>query len=138
VADRPFPEEVVMVAKRGSEKLLAAWKNRALTEESVKEIAAELEKSPAVVEQAAVYGGQNPHTVTVALAYSGDDVPWCGNDLAFWLKWHRTHGNGVVRPPRIIINGTPVPDLIRVQLEFGDGGIREPARDLQITNELAR
>lgn len=108
-----------MKGTRGSEKLLAAWKNRALTEAAVNEIAKELEKSPAVVEKAAVIGGANASGVALSLSYSGDDVPYCGNDLAFWLKWHRTHG-GVVRPPKIIINGIPFPDIIRVQLEFGD------------------
>jgi hypothetical protein len=37
------------VSKRGSERLMAAWHARALTDESVKEIAAALEASPATV-----------------------------------------------------------------------------------------
>jgi hypothetical protein len=28
----------------------------------------------------------------------------------------------VIQPPRIIINGTPWPDLVRMDLDFGHGG----------------
>jgi hypothetical protein len=105
-------------AKRGSEKLMAAWKARALTEESVREIADAFAKSPAKVEGAKVVGGGSPTGMQVSLRYDGDDGPWCGNDILFWLKWHKNHG-GVVRPPRIIINGTPFPDLVRMELDFG-------------------
>jgi hypothetical protein len=104
--------------KRGSEKLMAAWKSRALTEESVREIADVLAKSPAVVESANVVGGERPTGVQVSLRYDGDDVPWCGNDILFWFKWHKKYG-GVVEAPRIIINGRPWPDLVRMQLDFG-------------------
>lgn len=109
------------MAARGSEKLLAAWKNRALTDESVNEIAGALENSPAVVEGVSVTGGRNATGLQLSLTYSGDDVPLCGNDLLFWLRWHRVHG-GKVGPPKIIINGTPFPDLVRVHLAFGDVG----------------
>lgn len=105
--------------KRGSEKLLAAWKTRALTEESFKEIATGLSDTPGTIEGATVHGGNDPSGVSVSLMYDGDDVPWCGNDIIFWLRWHRQHG-GTVRPPRIIINGTPYPDLVRVRLDFGN------------------
>ncbi|HTI73327.1 MAG TPA: hypothetical protein VMF06_25365 [Candidatus Limnocylindria bacterium] len=104
--------------KRGSEKLLAAWKARALTEESVKEIAEALDKSPAKVEGANVVGGTSATGVQVSLRYDGDDTPLCGNDILFWLKWHRIHG-GAPRPPRIIINGIPFPEIIRLDLDFG-------------------
>lgn len=110
-----------MEGMRGSEKLLAAWKQRALTEESVHEIAAELEKSPATVEKVNVVGGSAATGVQVQLSYSGDDVPFCGNDLAFWLRWRRRHG-GSVKPPKILINGIPFPDLVRIQLDFGHVG----------------
>jgi hypothetical protein len=104
--------------QRGSEKIMAAWKARALSEASVDEIAQALAKSPATVETADVVGGAAATGVRVALRYDGDDGPWCGNDILFWLKWHQTHG-GVVKPPRIIINGTPYPDLVRMELDFG-------------------
>ncbi len=107
--------------KRGSEKLLAAWKTRTLTEESVFEIAKALDESTARVESANVVGGANPTGVQLALSYSGDDVPMCGNDILFWLRWHLKHG-GEVKPPRIIINGTPFPDLVRMEVDFGHGG----------------
>jgi hypothetical protein len=116
--------------KRGSEKLMAAWKSRALTEESFREIADALGKSPAKVESVNVIGGANPTGVRMSLRYEGDDTPWCGNDILFWLKWHRNYG-GVVLPPKIIINGTPWPDLVRMQLDFGQVGENAPGiRDL--------
>lgn len=104
--------------KRGSEKLLTAWKSRAISEDSVREIADALEKSPAKVEGANVVGGDNPTGVHLSLRYDGDDGPWCGNDILFWLKWHIKHG-GDIHPPKIIINGTPIPDVVRMELDFG-------------------
>jgi hypothetical protein len=103
---------------RGSEKLLAAWKTRTLTEESVREIGAALDNSPAKVESVSFTGGENATGVSVLLSYGGDDVPRCGNDIEAWLKWQRKHG-GKSRPIRIIINGTPFPDVVRMNLEFG-------------------
>jgi hypothetical protein len=122
--------EMIMAkqVKRGSEKLLAAWKSRSLTEDSVREIADAFAKSPATVESAYVVGGANPTGLRVSLRYDGDDGPWCGNDILFWLKWHWNHG-GVVVPPKIIINGTPWPDLIRVQFDFGQVGDHVPVQD---------
>ena len=103
---------------RGSEKLMAAWKTRALTEESIGEIGKALDDSPANLEEAAVSGGSDASGVRLALSYQGDDVAWCGNDIIFWLKWHLKFG-GTVKPPIIIINGTPYPDYVRMQLDFG-------------------
>ena len=97
---------------------MAAWRARALTEDAVKEIASQFERSPAVVESADVVGGASATGVRVRLSYSGDDTPICGNDILFWLKWHRLHG-GTPKPPRIIIDGTPFPDLVRLELDFG-------------------
>jgi hypothetical protein len=111
--------------KRGSEKLLAAWKARALTEDSVREIAEALDKSPAKIEGAEVVGGGSPTGVRLSLRYDGDDGPWCGNDILFWFKWHFKHGGGVI-PPRILIDGTPWPDLVRMDLTFGHGGLNVP------------
>lgn len=104
--------------KRGSERLLAAWKARALSDDSVREIAQALEKSSASVEKAVAYGGANATGVQVSLSYSGDDIPSCGNDIQFWLQWLRRHG-GAPRPPKVIINGIPFPDVVRVELDFG-------------------
>jgi hypothetical protein len=122
---------------RGSEKLMAAWKARTLTEESVREIANALDKSPAKVESASLVGGQDATGVKLSLSYEGDDVPWCGNDILFWLKWHMKFG-GVVRPPKIIINGIPFPDLLKISLDFGQvegqvpGGIQDiPGNDIR-------
>ena len=110
-------------SKRGSEKVMAAWKARILTEASVKEIGAALDKSPAKIEGATFVGGENPTGFRLSLAYDGDDGPWCGNDVLFWLKWHQTHG-GTPRPPRIIINGIPFPDLVRMHGSPSDTTIR--------------
>ncbi len=116
--------------KRGSEKIMAAWQARVLTEDSVGEIAGAFEKSPARIEGATVVGGEHATGLRLSLAYDGDDGPWCGNDILFWLKWHLRHG-GVVRPPRIIINGIPFPDLVRMEIDFGHVGEQVPGlRDL--------
>ena len=109
-------------AQRGSERLMAAWNTRALTEESVREIADALDASPASVLGANVVGGANATGMTVSLSYEGDDVPMCGNDILFWLRWHIKNGGGGVHPPRIIINGIPFPDLLRMELDFGHVG----------------
>lgn len=105
--------------KRGSEKLLAAWKTRTLTEDSVREIGDSFDKSPAKIHAAKVLGGSNATSVQLSLSYTGDDIAYCGNDIMFWLKWHLKHG-GRPREPRIIINGTPVIDFLRVHLSFGN------------------
>ena len=120
--------------KRGSEKVMAAWKARVLTEASIKEIAASFEKSPATIEGATFFGGEHSTGLSLSLSYEGDDGPWCGNDILFWLKWHLGHG-GNPRPPRIIINGTPFPDLVRMELDFGHvgeqaGGIQDLAGEI--------
>lgn len=109
------------LAQRGSERLLEAWNKRVLTDESVVEIAKQLDESPAIVLGAHVTGGGSPTGVSLSLAYEGDDVPRCGNDIMFWLQWLKQHG-GRPRPPKILINGIPFPDLIRLELEFGDVG----------------
>ena len=101
---------------------MAAWKARVLTEASIKEIAASFEKSPRHDRGATFYGGEHSTGLSLSLSYEGDDGPWCGNDILFWLKWHFSHG-GDPRPPRIIINGTPLPDLVRMDLDFGHGGV---------------
>ena len=111
--------------KRGSEKLMAAWKARTLTEKAVGEIAEALEKSPGKVETVNIVGGANATGIQLRMAYEGDDVPMCGNDILFWLKWHINHG-GIVRPPKIIINGIPFPDLVRLEVDFGHVGANVP------------
>lgn len=121
---------------RGSEKLLAAWKGRALTDESVREIADALAQSAGTVERAAIVGGADGNGARVSLSYSGDDTPICGNDIAFWVKWHLRHG-GTPRPPRIIIDGIPFPDIIRMELDFGnvhpiEGPLELPVAGLNI------
>jgi hypothetical protein len=103
---------------RGSDKLRAAWRARVLSEDTVNEVAKAFDSSPAIVEGVELHGGGEPSGMSVTLRYDGDDVPMCGNDIAFWLKWHQLHG-GVVKAPRIIINGTPWPEFLRMRLDFG-------------------
>jgi len=112
---------------RGSEKLMKAWKARTLTDESVREIADALDKSPAKLENFNIVGGENATGIEVSLRYDGDDGPWCGNDIQFWLQWLLKHGSHgvVVTPPHIIINGTPWPEVITVKLNFGQTGPTE-------------
>ncbi len=104
---------------RGSDKLMQAWKARALSDAAVKDIADALDQSGAIVEGALVSGGGAAATgLRVQLRYEGEDTPRCGNDILFWLQWHRRFG-GQPRPPKVIIRGTPFPDLVRMELEFG-------------------
>lgn len=122
-----------MNKQRGSEKLKAAWQSRVLTDEAFREITTELEKSKATIEKVNVIGGDKATGVQVLLTYSGDDVPYCGNDLAFWLRWRLKYGS-TVKPPKIIINGTPWPDLIRMQLDFGH--VADASLGLDLVSEM--
>lgn len=103
---------------RGSDKLMQAWKSRTLSDASVKDIATALDKSPARLEGAVVSGGSAATGLRLSLLYEGEDTPRCGNDILFWLTWHRRFG-GQPRPPKVIVRGTPFPDLVRMELEFG-------------------
>lgn len=116
-----FPSAKREDKKRGSEKLLKAWKTRVITEESIREIANELDKTPAVVEEVGFVGGENPTGMRLALRYDGDDVPFCGTGIQLWLQWLRHHGGSgvVITPPRIIVNGTPWPEYVQLILDFG-------------------
>jgi hypothetical protein len=108
--------------KRGSEKLMRAWKERRLSDESVREIAEALDRSPATVEGVEVFGGENATGVRLSLSYTGDDGPWCGNDILFWLQWLRKHGSsgGVIQTPHILINGITWPEIVQLELSFGN------------------
>ena len=106
---------------RGSEKLMAAYKARTISAEGIQQIAEALDNSPATLEGADVVGGEAATGVSLSLSYSGDDVPMCGNDILFWLRWHQEHG-GVPMKPRFIINGIPFPDWLLLELNFGHGG----------------
>jgi hypothetical protein len=115
--------------------VIAAWNARVLSQGAIEEIARQLEESPATVETANVVGGSHPTGLRVSLRYDGDDGPWCGNDILFWFKWHMGHG-GVVNPPKIIINGIPFPDLVRMELDFGHVGEHVPSIE-DITERIA-
>jgi len=107
----------------GGERFAAGRAPRLLTDESMREIAAALAASPAIVLSGHIVGNDHPTGVMLSLAYEGDDVSACGVDILFWLRWHAVHGNGEVRPPRIIVNGArELPELVRLELDFGDVG----------------
>ena len=105
--------------QRGSEKLLAAWKTRVLTEESVKDIAKTLDKSPAKVEDAQFSGGLNATGLRLSLSYDGDDTPYCGNDLKSLLDWALKYRHQLVIP-RILINGVQPIDRVLMEIGIGD------------------
>lgn len=107
--------------KRGSEKLLDAWKKRMLTEDSVNEIANALAQSPAEVEECVFYGGANPTGAKVTLLYTGDDIPRCGNDISFWLNWHQKYG-GITNRPVPFPKGLISPEWLRLVFSFGQTG----------------
>ncbi|MGH9244269.1 MAG: hypothetical protein ACRD29_08115 [Acidimicrobiales bacterium] len=108
-------------AERGSAKLLAAWTERrtVLTDDDLNEIAGELEQSPARVEDVRFFGGSETIGLAFSLAYHGDDVDWCGNDLGWLLRLKKKFG-GYSNPPVVIINGTPWPDFAIVAASFGE------------------
>lgn len=106
---------------RGSEKLMLAWKAR-LTEDSVGEIARHLDDVPATVEKAQFHGGDQPSGLSLSLSYTADEIPYCGNTVQFYLDWLAKHGGGYTEPPRIIINGIPFPEWLRLELDFGRVG----------------
>jgi len=114
---------------------MKAWKSRVLTEDAFREITEALEKSPATLEAFNIVGGENPTGVQLSLRYDGEDGPWCGNDILFWLKWHLQHGSlgGVIKPPRIIINGTPWPEAVTMALDFGR--VSQAAVDIGVSAE---
>ena len=74
------------------------------------------------LEAGAILDGERATGMTVGLTYDGDDVPYCGNDIQAWLKWHRHHGGGPISAPRILIKGIPVPDVLHLELDFGQVG----------------
>ena len=119
-----------MEAKRGSDKLRAAWEQRQLTEESVYEIADALAESPASVDAVEFHGGGSPTGVSVSLSYSGDDIDYCGNDIISWVKWSRRYGTSLGRP--ILIDGV-WPEILRVTLPFGQ--IEQPNVDLELPGQ---
>lgn len=121
--------------QRGSEKLMSAWRHRVLSEDAVQEIAKSLDESAAHVLGVSVVGGQHATGVQLTLAYEGDDIPRCGNDLTFWLKWHLKHG-GEVKPPRIIIDGIPWPEIVKMVIDYGDTSPTQPSLPGGLQKEL--
>lgn len=101
------------------------WGARTLSNAALREIAEALEASPAIVLSGQIVGDDNPTGVMLSLAYEGDDVRACGADILFWMRWHVAHGSEAVRPPRIIVNrACELPELVRLELDFGDVGDR--------------
>lgn len=107
-------------AQRGSEILLAAWKNRQvhLNEEFMRELGEILAQSPGKVESASFDGGAAPVGASFSLSYDGDDIPRCGNDFR---KIHHLAGKHGIQGPIIIINGIPAWDRMNVEVQLGAG-----------------
>jgi hypothetical protein len=104
-----------------------ARRPRRLTDEAMREIAEALKASPAIVLSGQIVGGDDrPTGVMLSLAYEGDDISACGADILFWLRWQAAHGDGEIRPPRVIVNDAcELPELVRLELDFGDVGQSE-------------
>jgi len=99
------------------------WGARILNDAALREIAAALAASPAIVLSGHIVGGDHPTGVMLSLAYEGDDVLACGADILFWLRWQAAHGSQPARPPRIVVNRAgELPELVRLELDFGDVG----------------
>ncbi len=107
--------------ERGSEKLLAAWKARQLTDQSVQDIAEGLGKSSAEVHSIEFHGGARPTGVAVGLTYRDGTIEECGTDITLWLAWLRRYAAEVEFDRRILIDGV-WPDLLTVTLPFGNVG----------------
>ena len=108
-----------VASKRGSEELLEAWRQRAaIDDELVAELAQALQDSPAEVEDVSFSGGDHPSGARLSLAYSGDDIPICGNDLQWLLELLRKRkkvGGEIV----VIINGRPALDRVILEAALG-------------------
>ncbi|MEA2219145.1 MAG: MerR family transcriptional regulator, copper efflux regulator [Solirubrobacteraceae bacterium] len=112
---------------RGSEKLMAALDARGIGAEAIEEIAEAIERSPATVDSAHVVGDDDRITgLKLSLSYADEDVPRCGNDIAFWRDWHRTHGKASLLDSYVLVNGVP-PYYLTLDVHFGDA-VRQPAR----------
>lgn len=103
---------------RGSELVLQAWKNRQahLTEDFVKELSEILAQSPGKVQSVEFEGGAAPHAATLSIAYDGEDIPICGNDLRLLHKLTGKHG---ISGPVVIINGVPALDRMNLEVQLG-------------------
>jgi hypothetical protein len=118
--------------KWGAEQRSARWGAGALSNAALREIAEALEASPAIVLSGHIVGGDHPTGVMLSLAYEGDDVLACGKDILFWMRWHAAHGSMPVRSPRVIVNHAgDLPELVRLELDFGDVG--EPTEQVLLS-----
>jgi hypothetical protein len=92
---------------RGSEKLLASWRQSA-SEGTAQSGAGKISRRKTVgIAVAAGVLGAGVFPASSASAYGGDDIPPCGNDILFWKKLIPTGGSTV---PRVIWKGIPWPD----------------------------
>jgi hypothetical protein len=110
----------VDVRERGSAQLLDAWKAGVvhLDDTIVTGLSEVLNGIQGRVEGARVLGAEHAEAVSVDIAYDGEDVPRCGNDVALILR-HLGQVGGAV-PVHVIINGVPALDALRVTLEVGN------------------
>jgi hypothetical protein len=106
-------------AERGSAVLLKAWQSGVirLNDEVVTGLSEVLNGIQGRVETARVAEGRE--AVAVEIAYD-EDTPQCGNDLSLVFRWIRDVGSDI--PVRVLINGVPAFDSVRVVLEVGNVG----------------
>jgi hypothetical protein len=104
-------------AERGSAVLLKAWQAGVirLNDEIVTGLSEVLNGIQGHVETARV--GESRGAVAVEIAYD-EDTPQCGNDLNRLFRWIHDFGGDI--PVRVLINGVPAFDSLRVLLEVGN------------------
>jgi hypothetical protein len=105
--------------ERGSAVLLTAWQSGVikLNDEVVTGLSEVLNGIQGRVETARV--GEGRESVAVEIAYD-EDTPQCGNDLSLLFRWIHDAGGDI--PVRVLINGIPAFDSVRVVLEVGNVG----------------
>ena len=109
--------------ERGSGRLLKAWQSGMihLSDEVVTGLSEVLDGIQGRVETAQVLGETTKQGVRLEVAYDTDD-PGCGNDVTLLLKKLHHLGGGEPVPIRIIINGIPAFDALRMTFEVGNVG----------------
>ena len=81
-------------------------------------------ESPATIEGATFYGGEHSTGLSLSLSYEGTTARGAGTTSSSGSSEPRPRWEP--RPPRIIINGTSFPDLVRMELDFGHVGEQGP------------
>ena len=109
------------MTERGSARLLKAFEERGvvLSEDLVRGLAEALDGSEAKLGGAWVAPGTEPTGFGMSLAYDGEDLPRCGNDMQWLLELLRKYGTGGVPTIDVIINGRPRIDRALLLVSVG-------------------